>query len=91
MNKFRSGDYVFVREVSNKSLNMNGRWTRERMYGKEGHRIKVTFTTRIAGEPAVHASQFYWHESDLLSVEENRELAKANKVTLSEKDILSIL
>lgn len=91
MSRFRAGDYVFVREVSNKSLNMNSRWTRERMYGKEGHRIKVTFTTRIAGEPAVHASQFYWHESDLLSVEENRELAKANKVTLSEKDILSIL
>ena len=91
MSKFRSGDYVFVREVSNKSLNMNSRWTRERMYGKEGHRIKVTFTTRIAGEPAIYASQSYWHESDLLSVEENRELAKANKVTLSEKDILSIL
>lgn len=89
--RFHCGEYVFVREVSDLSLNMNSRWYHDRLLGKEGRRIKVQYSTRLAGQPAVWAANAYWHEDDLMSAEEHRLIAQANKVTLKEKDILSVL
>lgn len=90
-NKFHCGEYVFVREVSNESLRMNSRWHYDRLIGKEGRRIKVNYPTIIGSSPAVWASGAYWAEDDLMSVEEHKAIAQANKITLKEKDVLSVL